>query len=88
MPQNGAIPVAELENSNFQTRASKAMHPNPLKGRRKSKYHATKTFAPGEASITQLTNRIGDSDGFDGTRSTVVGIVAVAGECLDTDLLK
>ena len=53
MLQNG--PVARLENSNLQNPASKALHPYPLKMRRRDKRHATKTLAPLEATITQLT---------------------------------
>ena len=62
MPQNGAVLVVELENSNFQTTTSKEKPTYTFKRRQRAKHHATKTLASFEAIITQLANTVGGTD--------------------------
>ena len=47
----------------------KSPKPNPLERRRRAKHRATKAPAPVEATITQLTNTVGDAHLFNATKS-------------------
>ena len=61
---NSSLLIGEFKNSNFQTTITKALHTYALKRRRRAKRHTTKTRAPFEAAITQLTNTVGDAHLF------------------------
>ena len=63
-------PLASLERMGVscfaetpsKTCCSESLKPNPLQRRRGAKRHATKTLAPLEALITQLTNTVGNTN--------------------------